>query len=59
MEKFEQLKQVIAEAEADFVKFYDKGVKAAAPRIRKSMQEIKTLAQEIRQDVQAAKNALA
>lgn len=57
MEKFEKLKQMIAEVETDFVKFYDKGNSAAGTRIRKSMQDLKTLAQEIRIDVQDLKNS--
>lgn len=58
MEKLEQLKQVIASIEPDFEKFYGKGVKAASPRIRKAMQEIKAIAQEIRVDVQEKRNQL-
>jgi hypothetical protein len=58
MEKFEQLKQVIANIENDFNKFYNKDVKAASPRIRKAMQEIKALAQEIRVEVQEKRNQM-
>lgn len=58
MEKLEQLKQIIADIETDFVKFYTKGVKAASPRIRKAMQEIKSLAQDIRVEVQEKRNQL-
>lgn len=43
--------------EADFVKFYDKGVSAAAPRVRKDMQHLAALCKEIRNDVTAVKNA--
>ena len=39
-------------------KFYVKGNKAAAVRIRKSMQEVKNLAQELRIHVQETKNSL-
>ena len=39
-------------------KLFDKGVKASAAKIRKSMQEIKTLAQEVRVDAQAKKAEL-
>ena len=38
-------------------KFYEKGNKSAGTRIRKAMQELKKLAQEVRQDVQDTKNA--
>ena len=58
MEKFEQLKQVIANIENDFNKFYNKDVKAASPRIRKAMQEIKALAQELRVEVQEKRNQM-
>lgn len=58
MEKYEELKQVIMECEDDFTKLYEKGVKAASARIRKAMQEVKRIAQEIRVDAQATKAAL-
>jgi hypothetical protein len=56
MEKFNQLKELIASIEADADKFYNKGSKAAGTRVRGGMQEIKTLAQEIRNEVTALKN---
>jgi len=42
--------------EADFEKFYDKSNQAAGTRVRKGMQELKNLAQEIRVEVQGIKN---
>jgi|TARA_B110000858_G_C17550608_1_gene357871 hypothetical protein len=42
----------------DFEKFFVKGNKAAGARIRKIMQELKNLAQEVRVDVQSYKNSL-
>lgn len=42
----------------DFEKFFVKGNKAAGARIRKVMQEIKKLAQDIRVDVQTYKKTL-
>ena len=57
MEKFEALKQLIAEIETDVTKFYEKGNKSAGTRIRKAMQQVKALAQEIRVNVQETKNA--
>lgn len=42
----------------DFEKFFVKGNKAAGARIRKAMQEIKKLTQEIRTDVQSYKESL-
>ena len=56
MEKFNQLKELIASIEADADKFYNKGSKAAGTRVRGGMQEIKTLAQEIRNEVTELKN---
>ena len=44
------------EAEGEMVKFSG-GNKSAGTRVRKSMQNIKGLAQSIRQEVQAIKNA--
>ena len=57
MQKFEDLKAVLVGIEEDIVKFTEKGNKAAGGRIRKAMQEVKKLSQEIRVDVQAAKKA--
>jgi hypothetical protein len=53
--RFSSLQQRVADMEDDFRKFYEKGNKAAGTRVRKSMQELKQLAQEIRAEVQAAK----
>lgn len=56
MEKFNQVKAVIAAAESDFTAFFEKGNKAAGTRVRNSMQQLKTLAQEIRTEVTEKKN---
>ena len=53
MEKFEELKTLIASIEDDATKFYEKGNKAAGVRLRKGLQEIRTLSQALRQDVSA------
>ena len=53
---FGALKDLVAGMEDDFGKFYDKGNKAAGTRIRKSMQDLKKMAQDIRSDVQDSKN---
>lgn len=57
MEKYQQIKDLVLSAEADFEKFYVKGNKAAGTRVRKAMQDLKELAQEIRVDVQNSKNS--
>ncbi len=43
--------------ESDFEKFYDKKNQAAGTRVRKGMQEMKNVAQDIRKEVQGMKNA--
>ncbi|SEK23385.1 histone H1 [Parapedobacter koreensis] len=57
MSTFNQLKDLIASVEADAVKFFEKGNAAAGTRVRKAMQEAKTLAQSIRNEVTAKKSA--
>ncbi|MDX2188577.1 MAG: histone H1 [Bacteroidota bacterium] len=57
MKRFEQIKNLILSLEGDFEKFYDKSNQAAGTRVRKGMQDLKTLAQEIRTEVQNQKNA--
>lgn len=56
MKRFKQIHGLVADLESDFEKFYDKENKAAGTRIRKGMQEIKVLAQQIRLEVQKVKN---
>ena len=51
MEIFEQLAAVVEAAREDADKFYNKGTKAAGTRLRKAMQELKKLAQDLRLDV--------
>lgn len=57
MDKFKKVQQVIASVEADVAKFYDGGNSAAGTRVRKAMQDLKVLAQEIRTEVTDKKNA--
>ncbi|MBX2962825.1 MAG: histone H1 [Cyclobacteriaceae bacterium] len=56
MQKFNDLKTLIASLEGDADKFYAKGNSAAGTRLRKGMQELKNLAQQIRSEVQDLKN---
>ena len=56
MSQFSRVKELVDGLEADFEKFYDKGNQAAGTRVRKGMQDLKNLAQEIRVDVQNIKN---
>jgi hypothetical protein len=55
MERYAELQELIQRVESDFIKFYEKGNKAAGTRLRKGMQELKKLAQEIRVEVQERK----
>ncbi len=57
MEKFEKVKELLASVEADAEKFYSAGNNAAGTRVRKAMQDLKVLAQEIRAEVTDKKNA--
>ena len=56
MKRFDQLRDHVMSLEADFQKFYEKGNSAAGTRVRKGMQDLKNLAQEIRNEVQSVKN---
>lgn len=56
MKRFDQIRDLVMSLEGDFQKFYDKGNQAAGTRVRKGMQELKNLAQEIRVEVQNKKN---
>lgn len=57
MARFDEIKNLVTSLEGDFEKFYEKGNQAAGTRVRKGMQDLKTLAQEIRSEVQGQKNA--
>ena len=56
MKRFDELRDLVMSLEGDFDKFYDKGNQAAGTRVRKGMQELKNLGQEIRIEVQDVKN---
>lgn len=57
MENYNKLKDLVASIETDADKFFNNGNSAAGTRVRKGLQEIKTLAQEIRNEVTAKKNS--
>ncbi len=57
MARFDQVRDLVASLEGDFDKFYNKGNQAAGTRVRKGLQDLKNLAQEIRSEVQNQKNA--
>jgi len=58
MEKYEEINHLIEGVQADVEKFYLNGNKSAATRIRKAMQDVKNMAQELRVHVQETKNSL-
>jgi hypothetical protein len=55
--RLEQLITILEETRDDHDKFFDSGNNAAGTRVRKAMQEVKTLAQELRVEVQETKNS--
>jgi len=57
MEKFSKVKELLASVEADAEKFYNAGNNAAGTRVRKAMQDLKVLAQDIRAEVTEKKNS--
>ena len=56
MGRFNEVQDLVNSLESDFEKFYDKGNNAAGTRVRKGMQALKTLAQDVRVEVQGKKN---
>jgi len=56
MNTFDELNDLVMTLEGDFDKFYNKQNQAAGTRVRKGMQDLKVLAQDIRSQVQNQKN---
>jgi hypothetical protein len=54
---FSKLKDLVMSLESDFEKFYEKNNAAAGTRVRKGMQDLKNMAQDIRKEVQDTKNS--
>lgn len=59
MNRFSEIKDLIMSLEGDFTKFYDGQNQAAGTRVRKGMQDLKTISQSIRSEVQEMKNKAA
>ena len=55
-DKYGKMKQIIIDAEEDFIKFSN-GNQSAGTRIRKAMLCLKKIAHEVRQDVSDIKNS--
>jgi hypothetical protein len=52
MDKFKELEALIASMKEDANKIFNKGNKAAGVRVRKQLQIVKIIAQEIRDQIQ-------
>jgi len=57
MEKYNQLKELVMSLEGDMTKFFVKNNKAAGTRVRKNLQLLKSIAQDIRREVQDIKHS--
>ena len=51
MNKLDELREMVNGLEEDFNKFYDREINSAGPRIRKGMQNLKLLAQDVRVNI--------
>lgn len=56
MRQFDVIQKHVENLKEDFEKFYGRGNKAAGVRVRKGMQELKEMAQEVRVDVKNRKD---
>jgi hypothetical protein len=57
MQTLAQIQATLDAVQADAVKFFESGNKSAGTRVRKAMQTIKSLAQDVRAEVSAKNNA--
>lgn len=58
MSRMDDINNVVEELQVEMKKFYEKGNKAAGTRARKHLMTLKNLSHEIRQEIQAKKNAM-
>jgi hypothetical protein len=58
MNRLEELKQMVENFEEDYSKFQEKGNKTAGTRARKSLQEIRNFAKDVRMEISEAKKAV-
>ena len=59
MENYNKIQSLVESMSKDIDAFYVKGNKSAGTRVRSACQELKKLAQELRVNVQEAKNSKA
>ena len=57
MSRVSDLHTLVESVSSEMEKFYEKGNKAAGTRARKGLQDLKKLAEDIRLEIQAKKNA--
>lgn len=57
MSRYDEMKELMDQLQPDISKFYKKGNKAAGTRARKTLQEMKQKAQDIRMEIQEWKNS--
>jgi hypothetical protein len=55
--RLDELIDLLENTREDHEKFFDRGNNAAGTRVRKALQEVKNLAQELRVEVQETKNS--
>jgi hypothetical protein len=56
MSRFAEIKSLVDSLEGDMDKFYNKSNKTAGTRARKTLQDLKKIAQEVRIEIQNKKN---
>ena len=56
IDKFDELRQIVKDMEVDVQKFTENNNKSAGLRVRKSMQDVKVLAQDIRKFILDKRN---
>ncbi len=58
MENYEKIKELVESMSKDIEAFYVKGNKTAGTRVRSACQDLKKLSQDLRVNVQDAKNTV-
>ncbi len=55
MNKLDELKNVIEDMQVDYLKFFEKGINSSASKLRKKLQVLRKLAQDLRVEIQNVK----
>lgn len=59
MERVTEFENLLISFKEDYVKFMDKGNKAAATRARKTLQEVRNMAKDLRDEISNTKKDMA